>query len=93
MTMAIGKRKAITRWIFYTWFVVEFGVLANKNCVETLYDGGSAIENCDKEFWRGFKWGISGQNLRETKSTLWSFDVCDSMFRKKTLYPKLFSIV
>jgi hypothetical protein len=50
MTMAIGKRKAITRWIFYTWFVVEFGVLASKNCVETLYDGGSAIENCDKEF-------------------------------------------
>ncbi len=47
--MAIDKREAITRWIFYTWFVVEFGVFANKNCVEALH-GGSAIEDCDKEF-------------------------------------------
>ncbi len=47
--MAIGKREAITRWIFYTWFVVEFGALANKNCVEALC-GGSAIEDRDKQF-------------------------------------------
>lgn len=49
MTIAIGKKEVITCWIFYTWFVVEFGVLANKNCVEALC-GGSAIEDCNKEF-------------------------------------------
>jgi hypothetical protein len=67
-------------------------VLANKNCVEA-FCGGSVMEDCNKEFWRGFKRGISRQNFREAKSTLWSFYVCESIFHKKTMYPKLFSIV
>jgi len=34
--MAISKGEAITYYIFYTWFVVEFGALVDKNCVEAL---------------------------------------------------------
>lgn len=36
-------------WTFYSWFVVEFYVLANKICVEAL--NGGAIEYGDKECW------------------------------------------
>jgi hypothetical protein len=45
--MAISKGGAITYWIFCTWFVVKFGVLVDKNCVEALC-GRSVMEDCDK---------------------------------------------
>ncbi len=47
-TMATNKGEAITYQIFYTLFVVEFGALVDKNCVEALC-GGSVMEDCDKE--------------------------------------------
>jgi hypothetical protein len=37
MTIAIGQKEAITCWILVCiWFVVEFGVLVNNNCVEEV---------------------------------------------------------
>jgi hypothetical protein len=48
MAMATSKKEAITCWIFYTWFVLEFGVLANKIFMKT-WCGGNVMEDCNKE--------------------------------------------
>jgi hypothetical protein len=34
MAMATSQKKIITYWNFYTWFVLEFGVLAIKISME-----------------------------------------------------------
>jgi len=48
MAMATSKKKIITYWIFYTWFVLEFGVLAIKISIE-VWCGGNVMEDCNKE--------------------------------------------
>jgi hypothetical protein len=35
MGMITSQKKPITCWIFYTWFVLKFGVMANKTSMET----------------------------------------------------------
>ncbi len=76
--MAIGKREAITRWIFYTWFVVEFGVLANKNCVEALLE-----EVRLRIMIRSFEEDLSGESLGKTSeklSSLYEVLMCVILF-------------
>jgi hypothetical protein len=46
--MATNNKEAITCWIFYTWFVLEFGVLANKISMEVC-SRRNVLEDCDKE--------------------------------------------
>ncbi len=46
--MATNKKEAITCWIFYIWFVLEFGMLANKIFMEA-WCGGNVMEDSDKE--------------------------------------------
>jgi hypothetical protein len=46
--MATNKKETITSWIFYTWFVFEFGVLVHKIFMEA-WCGENVMEDCDKE--------------------------------------------
>ncbi len=48
MAMATSQKKIITYWNFYTWFVLEFGVLAIKISME-VWCGGNVMEDCNKE--------------------------------------------